>query len=171
MKNLIESIKEGLKINSKTKVEATKEKKIANVLDIDLKYAKEIHDKYLNMNFLEMDKDFANDLVSASATQFELIFMLCAMLVQDKMLISHFTQLGTKGYKFILHGTNNPYDYSWFEEEIEDEDGNTWDILEYIQEQYKKRKDVEKNIQDAFNFCKEAKIDDPDKIWNFYEEY
>ena len=170
MKTLIESIKEGLKITSKTKVEPTNEKKIAIILGIDLKYAKEIHDKYLNMNFLEMDKDYEKDLL---ASQFELIFMLCAMLIDDKQdkLDPAFTNLGTKWYKQKLGGTHNPYDYSWFEEEFEDEDGNTWDTLEYIQEQYKKRKDIAKNIQDAFNFCKEAKIDDPDTIWNFYEEY
>ena len=173
MKQIINYIKEGLKINSNTKIEPSNEKKIANILGIDLKYAKEIHNKYLKMNFLEMDKDFEKDLISVSGTQFELIFMLCAMLLNDKQdeLDPYFTNLGTNWYRMKVGGKQNPYDYSWFEEEFEDEDGNTWDILEYIQRQYKKHKDVAKNIQDAFNFCKEAKIDDPEKIWNFYEEY
>ena len=135
MKNIISSIKEGLKITSKTKVNKVGAKKIAEILNIDLKYAEEIHNKYLNMNFLEIDKDFEKDLVSISATQFELIFILCAMLIKDKKdgLEPCFTKLGTKWYKLKLGGTQNPYDYSLFEEEFEDEDGNTRDVLDYIQ--------------------------------------
>lgn len=173
MKQIVNYIKEGLKITSKTKVDKVGVQKIAEILNIDSKYAEEIHNKYLKMNFLEIDKSFENDLITVSGTQFELIFMLCAMLVKDKQdkLDPAFTSLGTKWYKLKLGGTQNPYDYSLFEEEFEDEDGNTWDILDYIQNQYRKHKEVEKNIQDAFNFCKEANINDPEKIWNFYAEY
>ena len=97
--------------------------------------------------------------------------MLCAMLVQDKMLISHFTKLGLNGYKVILHGTNNPYDYSWFEEEIEDEDGTKRDLLYFIKNKFKFNKNVKKNIVKTFNFCKKANINNPDSIWEFYEKY
>lgn len=172
MKTIINYIKEGLKISSKTKVDKVGAEKIAKILDIDLKYAKEIHNKYLKMNLLEMNKDFEKDLVSVSATQFELIFMLCAMLIKDKQdkLDPAFTVLGKKSYK-LKFGTQNPYNYSLFKEEFEDEDGNIWNILEYIQEQYITRKEVEKNIQDVFKLCIEANINDPEKIYNFYEKY
>ena len=75
-----------------------------------------------------------------------------------------------QSYK-LKFGTQNPYNYSLFKEEFEDEDGNIWNILEYIQEQYIRLKEVEKNIQDVFNLCKEANINDPEKIYNFYEKY
>ena len=78
-------------------------KKIAEILDIDLKYAEEIHNKYLKMNLLEMNKDFEKDLVSVSATQFELIFMLCAMLIKDKQdkLDPAFTKLNQERYNIF----------------------------------------------------------------------
>ena len=76
MKTIVKYIKEGIKISSKTKVDKVGTEKIAEILNIDLKYAEEIHNKYLKMNLLEMNKDFEKDLVSVSATQFELIFML-----------------------------------------------------------------------------------------------
>ena len=48
MKTMVNYIKEGLKISSKTKVDKVGAEKIAEILDIDLKYAEEIHNKYLN---------------------------------------------------------------------------------------------------------------------------
>ena len=146
MKLIIDYIKEGLKVNSKSKINSPLIQ-IAKILNIDEKYAEEIFDKYLNMNYLDLDKEQDKKL---PCTQFELIFMLCAMLVQDKMLISHFTKLGLNGYKVILHGTNNPYDYSWFEEEIEDEDGTKRDLLYFIKNKFKFNKNVKKKYSKNF---------------------
>ena len=56
MISIINYIKEGLKVNSKSKINSPLIQ-IAKILNIDEKYAEEIFDKYLNMNYLDLDKE------------------------------------------------------------------------------------------------------------------
>lgn len=62
------------------------------------------------------------------ATDFELIFMLAVMLLDDGYNWKMLQNIGYKGYP----GKNNPYDYSWFEEENEDGD----DVLTILKDLY-----------------------------------
>ena len=97
-----------------------------------------LHDSPLNHDDLEelydlfkndcdgiIEKEFDGNLIS---TNFELIFMCVVMLLDDDLDYTHLEQLGTTGY----NGTNNPYDFSWFEEE--NKDGDT--VLDTIQDLY-----------------------------------
>ena len=62
------------------------------------------------------------------ATDFELIFMLAAMLNCDGQEPQRIYNIGLKNYK----GMENPYNYSWFEEE----NSNGKDVLEIMQDLY-----------------------------------
>lgn len=166
MKQIGKFILEKLKINSNTKVH-DKVSDIANHLEIKEEYAKEIVDNYLNKKYFDdLDNIYEKDL---PATQFELVFMCVCMLVGDNQPIESFTSLGYKAYKTRKGGSYNPYDYSWFEEEFSDQDNDYPTMLDYIQEKFENIKGTRANITDAYEFCKKANINDPDKIFDIYE--
>ena len=85
----------------------------------------ELYDLYLNDCDKIIEKNFDGELVS---TNFELMFMSAAMLNADDQDWTSLPDLGYKDYP----GDNNPYDYSWFEEE--DSNGKT--VLEVMQDLY-----------------------------------
>ena len=166
MKRFRKFITEKLKITSKTKINS-KSTDIANYLGIEEKYAQEIVDYYLNKKYFDdLDNIYEKDLL---ATQFELVFMCTSMLVADNQPIESFTSLGYKAYKNKKGGTYNPYDYSWFEEEFSDQDNDYPTLLDYMQEKFANNKKTRENIRDAYDFCKKADINDPDKIFDIYE--
>ena len=66
------------------------------------------------------------------ATDFELIFMLVAMLNNDGQTPIDIYKIGLNNYK----GDENPYDYSWFEEQNK----NGKDVLEIMQDLYSSNK-------------------------------
>lgn len=165
MKQIGEFIVEKLKINSKTKVN-DKSKDIAYYLGIEKKYAQQIVDNYLNKKYFDdLDNIYEKDL---PATQFELVFMCMSMLVGDNQPIESFTSLGYKAYKTKIGGNYNPYDYSWFEEEFSDQDNDYPTMLDYMQDKFFNNKATKENIIDAYEFCKKANINDPDKIFDIY---
>lgn len=166
MKQLDYFINEKLKINSNSKINPIT-KNIANYLNIEEKYAKEIEDKYLNKKYFDdLDNIYEKDLL---ATQFELVFMCVSMLVADNQPIESFTSLGYKAYKNKKGGTYNPYDYSWFEEEFSDQDNDYPTVLDYMQEKFANNKKTRENIRDAYDFCKKANINNPEKFFDIYE--
>lgn len=94
-------------------------------------------------------------------TAFELLFTLAAMLVDDGNDYLQVYKLGFTSYKKI--GKNNPYDYSWFEEEVDDKD-----MLTICQEWIA---DNEKEFRNIYNLCKKYDNDlTIEKIKSFYEE-
>ena len=164
MKQIGEFIVEKLKITSNTKIN-DKSIDISKHLEIEEKYAQEIVNKYLKKKYFDdLDEIYEKDL---PATQFELVFMCVCMLVGDKQPIQQFTSLGYKAYK--KHGNYNPYDYSWFEEEFSDQDNDYPTMLDYMQDKFMNNKATQENIKDAYEFCKKANINDPDKIFDIYE--
>ena len=95
------------------------------------------------------------------ATDFELIFMLCAMLNDDNHTEYYLSNIGFKNYS----GHNNPYHFSWF-----DSDDGTRDVLEIIQHLWDSKdnkfcstfRDMWKLVNDACDDYKEA----IDGIWD-----
>lgn len=88
---------------------------------------KELYDLFKNDCDGIIEKEFDGNLIS---TNFELIFMCVVMLLDDDLNYTHLEQLGLTKY----NGTNNPYDFSWFEEE--NKYGDT--VLDTIQDLYMK---------------------------------
>lgn len=85
----------------------------------------ELYNLYKNDCENIIDKNFDGQLLS---TNFELIFMIVVMLLDDDLHYSSLEKIGTTSY----NGSNNPYDFSWFEEE--DSNGRT--VLEIMQDLY-----------------------------------
>ena len=165
MKQITKFITEKLKISADTKI-YSKKQEIAKHLNIEENYAQEIINKYLDKNYFDdLDDIYNKDLL---ATQFELVFMCVCMLVGDNQPIEQFTNLGYKAYKRVAKGSYNPYDYSWFEESFSDQDNDYPTVLDYMQEKFMNNKKTRENIIDAYNFCKKANINDPDKIFDIY---
>lgn len=164
MKTLINIINEKLKINSKSKVNSLS-KDIAKYLGISETDAEVIESKYLHKEYFDLDEMYKKDL---PATQFELVFLLASMLVDDNAKVDHIERLGTVGYKKEI-GHSNPYDYSWYEEEFSDQDNDYEDVLIYIQEQYKHNDDFNKSFKEVYIFCKNRGINDPEKFFGWYE--
>ena len=164
MKTLKNIINEKLKINSKSKVSSLT-KDIAKYLDISETDAEVIETKYLHKEYFDLDEMYKKDL---PATQFELVFLLASMLVDDNAKVDHIERLGTVGYKRDI-GPSNPYDYSWYEEKFSDQDNDYEDVLEYIQEQYKHNDDFNKSFKEVYIFCKNRGINDPEKIFGWYD--
>lgn len=86
-------------------------------------------------------------------TAFELLFTLAAMLIDDNVSWKRYHFLGYKNYS----GKNNPYDFSWFEEEIRDD----YDYLDACKdwitnniEEFKKIYDLCKNYPNDLNLKK-----------------
>ena len=164
MKSLINIINEKLKINSKSKV-STLTKDIAKYLDISETDAEVIESKYLHKEYFDLDEMYKKDLL---ASEFELVFLLASMLVDDNAKVDDIERLGTIGYKRDI-GPSNPYDYSWYEEPFSDQDNDYEDVLEYIQEQYKHNDDFNKSFKEVYIFCKNRGINDPEKIFGWYD--
>ena len=164
MKTLINIINEKLKINSKSKVSSLT-KDIAKYLDISETDAEVIETKYLHKEYFDLDEIYKKDLL---ASEFELVFLLAAMLVDDNAKVDDIERLGTVGYKRNI-GHSNPYDYSWYEEPFSDQDNDYEDVLEYIQEQYKHNDDFNKSFKEVYIFCKNKGINDPEKIFGWYD--
>jgi len=164
MKSLINIINEKLKINSKSKVSSLT-KDIAKYLDISENDAETIETKYLYTEYFDLDDIYKKDLL---ASQFELVFLLASMLVDDNAKVDHIEKLGTVEYEKQI-GPSNPYDYSWYEEKFSDQDNDYSDLLEYIKEQYKHNDNFNKLFKEVYLFCKNRGINDPNKIFEFYE--
>lgn len=164
MKTLNTIIQEKLKINSKSKV-STLTKDIAKYLDISETDAEVIETKYLHKEYFDLDEMYKKDLL---ASEFELVFLLATMLVDDNAKVDDIERLGTVGYKKEI-GPSNPYDYSWYEVEFSDQDNDYEDVLEYIQEQYKHNDDFNKLFKEVYIFCKNKGINDPEKIFGWYD--
>jgi len=164
MKLLINIIQEKLKISSKTKVSSLT-KDIAKYLDISENDAETIETKYLYIKYFDLDDIYNKDL---PASQFELVFLLASMLVDDNAKVDYLERLGTVGYRKNI-GPSNPYDYSWYEEKFSDQDNDYNDLLEYIKAQYKHNNNFNKLFKEVYIFCKNRGINDPNKIFEFYE--
>ena len=164
MKTLNTIIQEKLKINSKSKVSSLT-KDIAKYLGISETDAEVIESKYLHKEYFDLDEIYKKDLL---ASQFELVFLLAAMLIDDNAKVDDIERLGTVGYRKDI-GHSNPYDYSWYEEPFSDQDNDYEDVLEYIQEQYKHNDDFNKLFKEVYIFCKNRGINDPEKIFGWYD--
>lgn len=130
MKDLSLIIQEKLKINKNSKNKNKNQDAFEEYFDgIPENELKNIWDKYIEGHPFSIKAESA-----LSCTPFELLFTMSAMLIDDELLPNKYEYLGTKWYKMKLHGKNNPYDLSWFEEEFVDDNNNNQDILSYLKE-------------------------------------
>ena len=98
MKTLINIINEKLKINSKSKVSSLT-KDIAKYLGISETDAEVIETKYLHKEYFDLDKIYKKDLL---ASEFELVFLLAAMLVDDNAKVDDIERLVVDSESFLL---------------------------------------------------------------------
>ena len=168
MKQLDTYILEKLRIDKNTKINNSMKNKLMERLQVNID-DKEVIDEIWhlfdtdceNIGNIIFSKD-EQELLSSSV--FELIVMMCVLLLQDRIPLSRIDLLGTDEI------AGNPYNYSWFEEQ--NADGET--ILEIIQKSYhtnKKVKDMFKRVYDIFDKYSDAT---EDNIWGIvdilYEE-
>jgi hypothetical protein len=95
------------------------------------------------------------------STDFELIYMVAAMLNSDSQESNYIYNIGFKDYK----GKQNPYDFSWFEEE----NANGKTVLEIMQDLYssnKKFRDIFDDVYVCINKSCENYENTIDDIWN-----
>lgn len=163
MKNLKDTILEKLIINKHSKVKDDTLEKFCKVLYLDNKPANKrkieiLYKYYQNDCNKIIENNFDGSLIS---TNFELLFMLAVMLLDDNYNISYIRDIGWKSYK----GKNNPYDFSWFEEE----DGGDNTVLEVIQQLWVDNKDFYDIFSDIYMWTKDTCFDYKsaiDGIWS-----
>ena len=131
------------------------------------KYYKGIPDNiltYIFDNYIKKFPDSMNEIAANSlCTAFELLFMLGAMLVEDNNTWDKVYDLGYGNYKLI--GNHNPYNYSWYEEEIY----GYSDILDYLQETWLPANEDE--FKKIYDICKKYKrIMTIESIENYYDK-
>lgn len=158
----LKTIIESLKVNSKSKVQSDI-RDICNCLHCNEQAAIKIRDEYATLNILS--KQLQDKMI---CSDFEALFMLASMLVDDNKEPKNIIDIGTIGYKKNLHGNRNPYDYSWFEEWY-DED-NDIDVLQQIKNEYQSNKKIKDKFIEIFDFCKINDITEADDIFAFQDE-
>ena len=155
MKSVLNII-EGLKIKSNTKVQSDVTN-VMNCLHCSESAARSILDKYVKLDILS--KDLQKKMI---CSDFEALFMLASMLVDDKKDPDTILELGTVGYSRRNKYGRNPYDYSWFEEETRD-----GDFLDSV------KKWIKQNLEEfetIYNIVKKHKDKfDSEKIFNMCE--
>ena len=104
------------------------------------KNTEELYDFYINDCDDIISSNFDGKLFS---TNFELMFMLAAMIVDDGFITTVISKIGTKLY----NGKNDPYDFSWFE--VEDSNENT--VLEIMGKLYGSDKEFSKIFRIIYN--------------------
>ena len=125
MNNINKYIQEKLIINKNVNVY---NKILSNLCDFfgSTKDETKFLEKYFNI-----DEDECEELLNYKVepelicSPGELFVMLAYMLIDDNLGCQYYSILGISKYKTKFKGKNNPYDYSWFEEQgwtNEDED-------------------------------------------------
>ena len=158
MKLLIDIISERLHINKNTKVIDDRYYFNEYYSSVPKKTLDYIWDNYV-VDW-PMSKE-AKEVTTASA--FELLFTMACCLIDDVLGWEHYQNLGTEWYKLKLHGKNNPYDWSWFEEEIDENHDMLDECKNWIEKHYTE-------FHTIYNWCKKYQKDfNLEKIEGFYE--
>ena len=89
------------------------------------------------------------------ATKWECLIMLAAMLAEDSNPADMVSKLGYKSYQD--YGSNNPYDFSWFE--------GPEDILDSYQNELESNTELMALFTEMVDICSSFDIT-PDKIWD-----
>ena len=120
-------------------------------------YSQQLFELYKNdcdhifSNFLKKEIGAEQADKALCSTDFELIIMAAAMLLDDNRKCGDVTRLGFNDYP----GHNNPYDYSWFEEVFE-MGGFKYDILGFIQDLYNSNQRFNKMFTDVYDLLEEC---------------
>lgn len=93
------------------------------------------------------------------SSTFDKLLTLAAMLVEDHMPAECVMALGTTAYKGS--SDKNPYDYSWFEGEVE-ESGKT--MLEYVRQWYAAYEDNRKHFMRYYRLAERMRLTS-DIVW------
>ena len=158
----LKQIIEGIKISSKSKVQSDI-RDICDCLKCSESAAIKIRDEYVKLDILSTN---LQDVMICS--DFEALFMLASMLIDDHKEPKNIIDIGTIGYKKNLHGNRNPYDYTWFEEWYDKD--NDIDVLDQIKKEYKENKDLQNKFKEIFDFCDDNNIVEADDIFYFHDE-
>jgi hypothetical protein len=95
------------------------------------------------------------DFEPECATKWECLIMLAAMLAEDGNPADMVSEIGYKSYR--NYGSNNPYDFSWFE--------GPEDILDSYQNELKSNTELMALFTEMVDICGSFDIT-PDKIWD-----
>lgn len=96
------------------------------------------------------------------SSTFDKLLMLAAMLVDDGMPEEAIEDIPTEHYPT---GGNNPYDYSWFDGEVECT-GKT--MLEYVADWYGAYEQNRRHFGRYYNLAKALGLT-PDMVWDFIQ--
>ena len=162
MNNIKQYIQEKLILNKTVK---SKYDKFCKILYLDNKKSesKKLYELYQN----DCEHIIGNNLTDDQrlSSDFDLLYMICVMLLSDELHIKEISSLGFKDYS----GANNPYDFSWFEEE--NKDGNT--TLEVIQQLYYNNYEIKNMINNLYHLIEKSCTDytnSIDGIWTLWDE-
>ncbi len=166
MNNLKEYIIEKLSLDSK-KISDESLKKFMKALGI--KKSDEYVLKLKHYCDTDCDKQLEKDDYIPknmwNSFEFDALLMLAVMLLEDGYKAKDILNIGFKSYK----GNNNPYDYSWFDEEND----KNQTILELIQDAYhdsNKFKQFFDNFYDLAGHIWELTGITPDDICDFFDK-
>lgn len=127
---------------------------------------KELYDLYrANCNDVIGDKITDDQRVSSDS---DLIFMTAALLLDDNKPAGQITRIGFKNYT----GNNNPYDFSWFEEENE-ENQTVLQVMQKLYQTNDKFHDMFDNIYAKLEIVtKDTKqlIDGIWEVWQLFDK-
>lgn len=99
------------------------------------------------------------------SSTFDKLMMLAAMLVEDNQPEERICQLGTTTYVNSVASHNNPYDYSWFDGEVECS-GKT--MLEYVVDWYNAYDQNKMHFSRYYNLARALGMT-PDMVWDFIQ--
>lgn len=85
--------------------------------------------------------------------------MIAVMLIDDYYPIHRYIDLGMMDYK----GRNNPYDYSWFEENTDD-----GDFLDTVKKWIKNN---QKEFSEIFKITEKSKLKKSDDVFELCENF
>ncbi len=174
MKELNNYIIEKLKLNKDSEdpeyikfcnaLKITKDNIDTDCWDNAMKYSKELY-KYYQSDCKEVFDETDLEEKNMLCGLFDALFILAIMLLQDEYDSNGILKIGFKSYK----GNNNPYDYSWFDEEND----KNQTILELIQDAYhdsNKFKQFFDNFYDLAGHIWELTGITPDDICDFFDK-
>lgn len=110
MKALNKYVNEKLVLNKDTfKDKFIKEKEFSKEFNIPFDISKELFRKY----YVNSEEFFGVKGSGWCCTPLELLYMIAAMLIDDNLIYRYYKEIDLTTYP----GKNDPFDYSWFEED------------------------------------------------------
>lgn len=165
MKHIQNFIIEKFKLNSKT-IETNKQNNkknlitnLSKILNISYNQCEDICNKYYFVDPCKFFNLFDTDDDCLLCTPLEALLMIAVMLIDDYYPMHRYIDLGMMDYK----GRNNPYDYSWFEENTDD-----GDFLDTVKKWIKNN---QKEFSEIFKITEKSKLKKSDDVFELCENF